>query len=153
MKPLSFILATLLLLFCDQANAQFSQPPPNRPAPVCDRTKSDGPTGLPIGSDCKAAVLLPNTRTRLACRPYGSELYCVSSTEAFNGGSWISLAPSTLTHDWAFKADGYEYYLGATNENSIRIDCGVTRRGYVRVTAGWSTAQVSFYCPPTSTPW
>jgi hypothetical protein len=153
MKSLPSIFATLLLLFCGHAQAQFSQPPPNRPAPVCDREKSDGATGLPVGSDCKADLLLPNTRTKLTCRPYGDELYCVASTEAFNNGAWILLAPSTLTHDWAFKVDGQEYYYGPTNQNSVWIDCGDTRRGYVRVTAGWSTAQTSFYCPSSGMAW
>jgi hypothetical protein len=146
--------AVMLLSFADAAQAQFSQPPPpSTPAPTCSHPKS---TAFPLleGSDCRVKNLLPNllgnTSTTLDCTVNNGVVACITSTDIYENGQWSTLDPSTLTHYWAYVLDGQENYMAPDNSDSFYVDCGFTRTGYVRVTAGGSTAQVSFLCPTRS---
>jgi hypothetical protein len=85
--------------------------------------------------------------TVLECSPYGGMVFCVTSTDIFENGMWRTLDPSTLTHYWDYIVDGQQYYSPPSFSDSFWIDCGYTRSGYVRVSAGGSVATVFFACP------
>jgi hypothetical protein len=148
-------IALALLFASGNALAQFSQPPPRTPAPTCSYPKSFG-GNPPEGSDCrvKLAIRPAYAYTILECGHYNGSVNCYSSTDLYENGQWTTLDPSTLTHYWAYRVDGQEYYLPPFFSNSLSIDCGHTRQVYVRVTAGDSTAESEIRCPlPVPNEW
>jgi hypothetical protein len=159
--------ALLFLMWCGHAQAQFSQPPPDRPPPVCPVVSGQG--GGLLSQNAKSGgthcASLGNFRTFLHCKPPmwgpGSIVDCVAATEWFNGLQWVVVNPSTIVYDWAFIIDGQEYYLtsggsdvwgmiawNSDRYDAVYFDCGRSGEGYVRVTAAGKTDQVPFYCDP-----
>jgi hypothetical protein len=144
---LSSGLALSILLPCGDVCAQFTAPPTS-PPPVCDREKNL-PPGDPVGSACKAGILvipLASTHVMLECVPHNGSVACNAFSEWFDGAQWQAFDPSRLLYAWDFVVDGQEYHFGPTHDASIWVDCGYTRHGYVRVTAEGSTAMVGFAC-------
>ncbi len=135
--------ALLLLLCSDYAQAQFSQPPPNRPPPTCRITQNSGPDDLK--SDCKSMARYAPIDLRVSCRPSDGEVTCIAFTRWFDGVQWWTVNPSTLIYDWAFTVDGQEYY-DSIDYNSTDFSCGATRHGYVRVTAAGTTTMITYQC-------
>jgi hypothetical protein len=167
MKSLLQVMCSLLLLFfCEYAQAQFSQPPPKRPPPVCavlTGVESDVPS--PNASGGPRCASSDEFRTLLHCRsPWGSSTVvdCVTATEWFDGLRWIAVNPAALIHDWAFIIDGQESYLSSGESDAwglivwrtpgrydgVYFDCGRSGEGYVRVTAAGRTDLVPFHCDP-----
>jgi hypothetical protein len=154
-----------LLIVCGHAQAQFSQPPPDRPPPTCtivNGAKSDDMKPNAAGSPSCAS---DNFRAFLRCKPparSSSVVSCVATTEWFNGQSWVAVSPTTPVYDWGFIIDAQEYYLSSGEDgvpgiiawsmadryDSVYFDCGRNGDGHVRVTAMGKTAQVPYYCSP-----
>jgi hypothetical protein len=154
-----------LLISCGHAQAQFSQPPPNRPPPVC--TVVNGAKSYVISQKASGGVVCASDdfRTLLQCQlPQRSSVIvsCIATTQWFNGLQWVAVNPATLIHDWAFIIDWQEYYLASGESgvpgviawgmpgryDRVYFDCGYSGVGYVRVSAAGKTAQVPFYCDP-----
>jgi hypothetical protein len=153
MKTAMAIVISLFLPFiCGEAAAQFSQPPPKRTAPACDLRKSS-PLGAPISSDCKKTPVIAADMS-LQCGSSSSSVYCTTSTWVLVGGQWIEIDRSSAIHDWAYIVDGREYYLNPMYQGSISVDCGNSRRGYVRAAVAGDSAVYAFACPvPTQQDW
>jgi hypothetical protein len=153
MKTTMFIAIFIFLaIFSGDAAAQFSQPPPKRTAPSCDLRKS-APLGEPISADCKKTPVIA-ADTSLQCGYSSNSVYCTTSTWVLVGGLWIEIDRSSAVHDWAYIVDGREYYLNPMYQGSIWVDCGNSRRGYVRVAVAGDSAVYAFACPnPTQQDW
>jgi hypothetical protein len=138
---LSVLLALTALLFCANAQAQFSQPPPTTtPPPVCSLQKSS--------ARCKrdpAGLIESGIVTW--CWAENDLFYCQVDTVWFDGTTWITLDPSLIEHHWAFIVDGQEYYLNPTPMNTLTIGCGYSREGHVRITVLSHTWTMPITCP------
>jgi hypothetical protein len=140
---LNTILAVSLALSCGEADAQFSQPPPTKAAPVCTELKQGG-------SECKdlpdpAYVALHCSYYEIGEHNHG--MSCAATAWSHRGGAWSMIDPSVLKYYWASIVDGQEYYAEPMNATpSINVFCGSSRQGYVRVTASWGTAVSAFQC-------
>ncbi len=137
--------ALLLLSICFYAAAQFSQPPPSRVAPTCSY-KKNFPLGEDVSRMCKS-LTVDGSSVLLACTYYGNSVDCTTNTWLLVNGQWVEIDRSTAIHDWAFIVDGREYYLNPMYQDSISVDCGISRRGYVRVAIAGGADAFSFTCP------
>jgi hypothetical protein len=146
--PLSVLLALLALLFCANAQAQFSQPPPpTKKPPVCGQRQAGG--GSSGGTSlCQTDPLA--TTTTLQCGSYQGYLSCEAKTLAYNGTEWVLVDPSFVTHYWAYTVDGQDDYLSPSGSNTITIHCGYSLTGHVRITAGGNTLIAPYECMPST---
>ena len=144
---LSVGFAAWFALSCGQAQAQFSQPPPDRAAPVCSERKAGSP-------ECKQ-LPLPALVT-VSCQYFEtggsfslSGMNCTAS--AWSIGTGV-IDPTLLKYYWASIVDGHEYYSAPMDSASGVVFCGISRQGYVRVTAAGGTAITAFRCDGYSDP-
>jgi hypothetical protein len=143
----------LFLFFCVEAAAQFSQPPPNRSAPICSLEKKF-PAGEPVSSGCPKIGIVSSSSPYLQCSYSSGYVYCTTNTWVYVDGSLVEIDHSSAIHDWAYIVDGQEYYWDPVNQGSIWIDCGNSRRGFVRVAVLGGVRQQSFECSaPVANPW
>ncbi len=61
-------------------------------------------------------------------------------------GEWRLIDPELLKYYWASIVDGQEYYSPPMDSASAFVFCGVSRQGYVRVSAAGGTAITAFTC-------
>ncbi len=146
--------AVSLTLSCGQAQAQFSQPPPGKSAPVCSEKKS-------TRTDCKD-LPVPAFVT-VSCQYFESGgggfnlngMNCIASAWSNVSGVWRLIDPTLLKYYWASIVDGQEYYSAPMDSASGVVFCGLSRQGYVRVSAAGGTAIAAFTCdgysPPSDT--
>jgi hypothetical protein len=140
--PLLTGLAVWLAFSCGQAQAQFSQPPPNKTAPICSERKNGT-------KECKRLPL--PAEVSLSCQYYepGGSIGVMSCTAVVwndSNGAWSVIDPSLLKYYWASIVDGQEYYSAPMDSASGVVFCGLSRQGYVRVTAAGGTATTTFRC-------
>jgi hypothetical protein len=145
---LSIGFTAFVLLFCNQAQAQFSQPPPGKSAPVCSEKKS-------TRTDCKELPV--PAHVTVSCQYYevGEHFHgmnCTASAWVNLDGAWNMIDPSLLTYYWASIVDGQEYYSAPMDSESAVVFCGLSRQGYVRVSAAGGTAVTAFRCDGYSEP-
>jgi hypothetical protein len=138
----SILFALSAFAFSGQVCAQFSQPPPGRSAPVCSEEKKGG-------SECKT-LPLPAEIT-VSCQYYETGewfagMNCTASAWQYIAGTWSQIDPSLLKYYWASIVDGQEYYSAPMDSASATVFCGLTRQGYVRVSAADGTAITAFTC-------
>ncbi len=136
--------SVLWLLFCGDAAAQFSQPPPDRSAPVCSEKKS-------TRSECKDLPLPAYVSVSCQYFETGGELSlhgmnCTASAWNIVMGEWRMIDPDLLKYYWASVVDGQEYYSAPMDSASAVVFCGISRQGYVRVSAAGGTAVTAFAC-------
>lgn len=151
MKTTIFIVVSFFLaVFCGDAAAQFSQPPPNRTAPICSERKKDT-------KECK---LLPAPAVvSLSCQYFETGggwslqgMNCTAVAWNNSNGAWTVIDPSLLKYYWASIVDGQEYYSTPMDLASGVVFCGLSRQGYVRVSAAGGTAVTTFVCDGYSPP-
>jgi hypothetical protein len=146
---MTLAVSLLLLFFCGEVAAQFSQPPPKRSAPTCSLPKNIPQWDL-VGTECKALHLQLPTYTALSCHviPWvlNGIVSCSTYTQWFDGVQWRTFDAYELTRDWAFIIDGQETYSPSNRFDGMNVVCGNSRQGYVRVTAEGSTATAYFNC-------
>jgi hypothetical protein len=130
-------LGLVLLHHSGDALAQFSQPPPSKAAPVCSEKKV--PT-----KECKD-LLDRIILTFLKCG-YTDKVSCTSESWYSYENSLVRVKWDVLKYYWAYIIDGREYYQAPSDFDWISIDCGQTRRGYIRITAGGATVVKEFAC-------
>jgi hypothetical protein len=146
-----FLLVVTMLFFstvCGDAYAQFKNPPPDRPPPVCPVLNGISDSAEPNAGGVQCAEGHPFD-TRVSCRTSYGSMECAADVRILLGGVWVPLppAPNKLIFDWAFIVDGQEYYLNPTYENSISFACGYSPHVIVRVTAATKTVIQDFKCP------
>ncbi len=69
-----------------------------------------------------------------------------------SNGAWTVIDPSLLKYYWASIVDGQEYYSTPMDLASGVVFCGLSRQGYVRVSAAGGTAVTTFVCDGYSPP-
>lgn len=144
------IVSILFVVLCGDAAAQFSQPPPNRTAPICSERKQGT-------KECK---LLPAPAViSLSCQFFETGggwnlqgMNCTAVAWNNSNGAWTMIDPSLLKYDWASIVDGQEYYSPLIDAASGVVFCGLSRQGYVRVSAAGGTAVTEFRCDGYSGP-
>jgi hypothetical protein len=140
--------AGLLMALCGEAAAQFKSPPPDARAPVCSHRKS-------TTVECKDLRVPAHVEVSCYYHESGewfSGMICNADAWRYSGGSWTLIDPSLLTYYWASIVDGEEYHSEPMESNTATVFCGMSRQGYVRVTAAGGTAITAFTCSGYSPP-